>query len=69
MNDFTLGSPIKRYAYVNSLILKTYNQTCLDYKYSKMVDDMKKISWEDDAAEGGTYEILDKMCTCITFLV
>ena len=53
MTDFTEGSPIERYAKVNSLILETYNQTCLDYKYKKMIDDMKKTSWEDDAAEGG----------------
>lgn len=53
MNDFTQGNPIERYAQVNSLILKTYNQTCLDYKYSKMIADMKKTSWKDDAAEGG----------------
>ena len=55
MNDFTLGSPIERYAAVNTLILKTYNNTCLDYKYSKMIADMRKTSWKDDAAEGGTY--------------
>ena len=60
MNDFTEGTPVERYAKVNSLILKTYNQTCLDYKYSKMIADMKKTSWEDDAAEGGIIKFQKK---------
>ena len=55
MKDLTLGSPLERYAAVNNLILKTYNSTCLDYKYSKMIADMRKTAWKDSAAEGGIF--------------
>ena len=72
MKDFTLGSPVERYAAVNNLILKTYNSTCLDYKYSKMIADMRKTAWKDSAAEGGIlYSYVIPVCsivkaTCIT---
>ena len=53
MTDFTRGTAIQRYADVNSLMLKTYSQTCLDFTYKKMIDDMKKTEWSSAAGEGG----------------
>ncbi|XP_052232753.1 putative serine protease F56F10.1 [Dreissena polymorpha] len=53
MTDFTRGDPVQRYADVNSLTLKTYGQTCLDYTYTKMIADMKKTDWNSSAGEGG----------------
>ena len=53
MTDFTRGSAIERYAYVNSWLLKTYSQSCLDFKYDKMIDDMTKTDWNSSAGEGG----------------
>ncbi|KAI1297167.1 putative serine protease K12H4.7 [Halotydeus destructor] len=55
---------VKRYANVNSLILKTYGQKCLDYKYGDFIELLKGESWNTSAAEGGrqwTYQ------TCVEF--
>ncbi|KAL4235486.1 Thymus-specific serine protease [Mactra antiquata] len=53
MTDFTRGTPIQRYADVNTLILNTYSQPCLDYTYDNLIKDMRKTDWTSDAGEGG----------------
>ncbi|XP_049810851.1 putative serine protease K12H4.7 [Schistocerca nitens] len=63
VND-SIGQPVSRYAAVNSLLLDAYGQECLDYKYSKMIEEMKAIAWDNETAEGGrqwTYQ------TCTEF--
>lgn len=54
MNNQTIGAQIDRLAAVNDLLLKQENQTCLDYKYDKMVAEMKNTSWASDMASGST---------------
>ncbi|XP_005092643.1 putative serine protease K12H4.7 [Aplysia californica] len=64
MTDTSKGSPTERYAAVNSLMLKTYSQKCQDFKYDKMIDEMRQTQWNSSAAEGGrqwTYQ------TCTEF--
>jgi len=64
MEDSTKGSPLDRYALVNSLLLQTYQQKCVDFKYDKMIDDLRLTDWNSSAAEGGrqwTYQ------TCTEF--
>jgi len=72
MTDFTQGDPLQRYANVNSLILDTYQQKCLDFTYDKMVADMRKTDWASGAAEGGTpalpFIIFESFFVCIKFL-
>ncbi|ALC43759.1 CG9953 [Drosophila busckii] len=48
----TFGPPVTRLGMVNSLILQQSNQTCLDYKYDKMIADIKNVSWDSEAAKG-----------------
>nr|XP_022921264.1 putative serine protease K12H4.7 [Onthophagus taurus] len=63
VND-SIGPQIDRLASVNHLLLNAYDQKCLDYKYSKMIDEMRNISWEAESSEGGrqwTYQ------TCTEF--
>ncbi|XP_055378739.1 putative serine protease K12H4.7 isoform X2 [Condylostylus longicornis] len=63
MNE-TLGSPLTRLAEVNKLMLTKTKDECLDYKYDKMINEMKNISWLSEQAEGGrqwTYQ------TCTEF--
>ncbi|XP_053402774.1 putative serine protease F56F10.1 [Mercenaria mercenaria] len=55
MTDFTRGSAIQRYAYVNTLLLKTYSQSCLDFKYTKMIEDMRKTDWNSSGRSSGIY--------------
>nr|CAH7720380.1 unnamed protein product [Callosobruchus chinensis] len=52
VND-KLGPEVNRLAAVNDLMMKRYNQTCLDYKYDKMIKDMRNVSWSSEVAEGG----------------
>jgi pimeloyl-ACP methyl ester carboxylesterase len=64
MSDTSKGSSMDRYAAVNSLILDTYSQSCQDFKYSNLVQNMRKTAWTSSASEGGrqwTYQ------TCTEF--
>ncbi|BFZ06100.1 hypothetical protein BsWGS_09139 [Bradybaena similaris] len=64
MTDTSVGDQLQRYAEVNALLLKAYSQHCQDFKYDKMIDSMKNISWNSSASEGGrqwTYQ------TCTEF--
>ena len=53
MTDFTRGSPVQRYADVNTLIMSTYSQKCLDFTYKKLIADMQNTDWASSAGEGG----------------
>lgn len=53
MGDNSKGSAYERYAAVNSLILDTYSQKCLDFKYQNFVDGLRQVNWNQSAAEGG----------------
>lgn len=57
MDNDTLGQPIDRLAAVNSLILDAYNQSCLDYKYDKMITQYRNVSWDSETSEGGDTSI------------
>lgn len=53
MVNQTIGAPVARLATVNSLILDTYAQKCLDFKYENMINELRNISWKSETAEGG----------------
>lgn len=53
MTDESSGSPIERYAKVNSLMLATYSQKCLDNSYNKMIKGLQATAWNASASEGG----------------
>ncbi|XP_067008768.1 putative serine protease K12H4.7 isoform X2 [Anabrus simplex] len=53
MTNSNIGPPVNRLAAVNSLLLDAYDQKCLDYKYDKMVADLRNVSWDSETAEGG----------------
>lgn len=53
MLDESVGSEVDRLAAVNSLLLTAYNQTCLEYKYDKMINELKETDYKSKAAEGG----------------
>jgi len=64
MTDSSLGSYLERYALVNSLLLDTSKEECLDYKYDKFINELRLTDWNSSAAEGGrqwTYQ------TCTEF--
>lgn len=53
MENTNVGAQIDRLAAVNELLLSESNQTCLDYKYDKMIKLMQNTSWDADEAVGG----------------
>lgn len=52
LND-SLGVELNRLAFINTLILNVYEQKCLDFKYNKMINILRNITWESEASEGG----------------
>lgn len=64
MVNTTIGAPVSRLAEVNKMMLNVANETCLDFKYDKMINEMKNTSWDAESSEGGrqwTYQ------TCTEF--
>lgn len=53
MSNKSLGQVLFRYAAVNSLILDTYGQKCLDFDYTKMIDTLKQTAWNSSSEELG----------------
>ena len=59
---------VLRYAQVNSLMLNTYGEECLDISYEDMIKDLKETAWSSSAAEGGyiyklSFHALASPCT------
>lgn len=64
MVNTSIGTPVDRLAEVNRVLLEESKETCLDYKYDKMLGEMKNVSWSAPVAEGSrqwTYQ------TCTEF--
>lgn len=53
MADESIGTAVIRYGKVNELILKTYQEECLDYSYKEMISELKQTSWTSAAGTGG----------------
>ena len=49
MMNQTIGAPVSRLAAVNKLLQK---DECLDFKYDKMIQDMRNYSWNSKMADG-----------------
>lgn len=64
MTDQGIGKEIARYAKVNSLIMQTYGEKCLDSSYQKMISELKETSWTSSAGIGGRQWIYQ---TCTEF--
>lgn len=43
--DEKRGVPVNRLAEVSNMLLKKNDEKCLDYKYSKMIDELRNITW------------------------
>ncbi len=64
MVNASIGEEIDRYAAVNSLLLKTYGEPCLDISYDTMIKDLRETSWNSSASEGGRQWVYQ---TCTEF--
>lgn len=48
-----LGKSFDRLAYVSNMILNATKEKCLDYRYTKMIHELRNITWDSEQAEGG----------------
>lgn len=51
--DEKIGKSIDRLAYVNDIILNATKEKCLDYRYAKMIHELRNVTWASEQAEGG----------------
>lgn len=42
-----------RYAAVNTLLMDYYEESCLDYSYDEMIEEIRNTSWAGDGADSG----------------
>lgn len=45
---------------MNTLLLDYYEESCLDYSYDEMIEEIKNTSWAGDGADSGGLLILLK---------
>lgn len=53
MTNPSYGSPLSRYAAVNNILLEATGEKCLDFKYEKLLKDMRSTNWNSSASAGG----------------
>lgn len=51
--DEKIGIPVDRLAYVSNMILNATKEKCLDYRYDKMIRELRNTSWASEQADGG----------------
>lgn len=51
-HDITM-SPIMRLAKINAMYMKGYFESCIDYKYKKMIRELRQTSLTSSVADGG----------------
>lgn len=51
--DEKIGKSIDRLAYVSNMILDATKEKCLDYRYDKMIHELRNVTWASEQAEGG----------------
>ncbi|XP_065349861.1 putative serine protease K12H4.7 [Cloeon dipterum] len=61
MTKSSIGSAVTRYAAVNDLLMKTYDQKCLDYKYENMINEFRNETLE--GATGAGRQWMYQTCT------
>ncbi|XP_072049545.1 LOW QUALITY PROTEIN: putative serine protease K12H4.7 [Amphiura filiformis] len=64
MGNDSYKDNLTKYAAINSLILETYGEKCLDVSYDDMIKAMREVSWKSSAGEGGRQWVYQ---TCTEF--
>nr|KAF7435023.1 hypothetical protein H0235_003214 [Vespula pensylvanica] len=59
-----IGIPIDRLAYISNMILNASKEKCLDFRYDKMIHELRDVTWDSEGAEGGRQWIYQ---TCTEF--
>nr|XP_033332078.1 putative serine protease K12H4.7 isoform X1 [Megalopta genalis] len=53
LTNQSLGIAINRLAILSNTILNASKEKCLDYMYSKMIHELRNVTWSSEQAEGG----------------
>ena len=51
--DQKRGAPVDRLAAVSNMMLTSSKEKCLDYRYTKMIDELRNITWKEQKIMGG----------------
>ncbi|XP_064615454.1 putative serine protease K12H4.7 [Liolophura sinensis] len=63
LTDFSPGKTLTdTFGDVVKMLLKAYNEPCLDFKYTKMIDRLKQVDWSSESA-GGDRQWMFQTCT------
>lgn len=54
MNE-NIGIPIDRLAHISNMILNASKEKCLDFRYDKMIHELRNVTWDSEGAEGGNF--------------
>ncbi|XP_014215127.1 putative serine protease K12H4.7 [Copidosoma floridanum] len=63
MVDQSKGIPLQRLAKVISMLLEKNKDKCLDYKFNKMVDELRNLTWSEQEKEAGGRQWMYQTCT------
>ncbi|XP_068247154.1 putative serine protease K12H4.7 [Palaemon carinicauda] len=55
MSSVELGTPVARYAAINSLLLDIHGRECFEHQYSVMIEEYKKTNWDQGAVGGRSW--------------
>lgn len=64
MKDSSTGAPIKRLAKLNSMYMAGYGETCIDFKYKKMIRELRQTELTSSVADGGNLHNFDFSMRC-----
>ncbi|XP_055688188.1 putative serine protease F56F10.1 [Lutzomyia longipalpis] len=62
MNNQTQGPALYRLALLNKIILDDEGSPCLDFKYEKMINDLRETSWDAGEVKNGTRQWIYQTC-------
>ncbi|XP_033223403.1 putative serine protease K12H4.7 [Belonocnema kinseyi] len=62
--DQKRGTPVDRFAEVSNMMLTAGKEKCLDYSYTKMVNELRNITWKEQKIMGGRQWVYQ---TCTEF--
>lgn len=58
----------KKLAEFNAIVLEKSNQTCMDYSYGKMVNELRAVQWEDNTGGGNHSNMFTPLKKYITYV-
>lgn len=61
--DDKKGPPVNRLAAVVNLLLSQNKEKCFDYKYNKMIEELRNVTWAEQTKDAGGRQWMYQTCT------